>query len=40
MFTTLAHFSTAEDIALADLQIELMFPADEPTKQFLLSAMG
>jgi len=37
MFTTLAHFSTAEDIALADLRIELMFPADEKSKQILLA---
>ncbi len=37
MFTTLAHFSTAEDIALADLRIELMFPADENSKQMLLA---
>jgi transcriptional regulator with XRE-family HTH domain len=31
-FSTVAQFSTAEDIALADLKIELMFPADEATK--------
>lgn len=30
-FSTIAHFGGAEDIALDDLRIELMFPADEPT---------
>ncbi|MCI4666385.1 MAG: helix-turn-helix transcriptional regulator [Neomegalonema sp.] len=35
LFSTVAHFSTAEDIALADLKIELMFPADEPTRTLL-----
>lgn len=34
-FTTLAQFGTAEDIALADLRIELMFPADDATKDWL-----
>ncbi len=36
-FTTLAQFGSAEDIALADLKIELFFPADEATKQVLIS---
>lgn len=36
-FSTIAQFGSAEDIALADLKIELMFPADEPTKQALLA---
>jgi transcriptional regulator with XRE-family HTH domain len=31
-FSTIAQFGTAEDIALADLRIELLFPADEVTK--------
>ncbi len=35
-FSTLAQFGTAEDIALAELKIELMFPADEHTRQTLL----
>ena len=35
MFTTIAQFSTAEDITLSELRIELMFPADEATKLFL-----
>lgn len=33
--STIAQFGTAEDIALADLKIELMFPADEPTRALL-----
>ncbi len=33
--TTIAQFGTAEDIALADLRIELFFPADEATRTFL-----
>ncbi len=38
LISTIAQFGTAEDIALADLRIELMFPADESTRQILLSA--
>lgn len=34
-FSTIAQFGTAEDIALADLKIELMFPADDQTRQIL-----
>jgi len=37
-FSTIAQFGTAEDIALADLKIELLFPADETTRQTLLAA--
>ncbi len=36
-FSTIAQFGTAEDIALADLRIELLFPADELTKNLLAS---
>jgi hypothetical protein len=32
VFTTIAQFGTAEDIALADLRIEMLFPADEETR--------
>lgn len=32
MFSTIAQFGTAEDISLADLRIELLFPADEATE--------
>jgi transcriptional regulator with XRE-family HTH domain len=35
VFGTIAQFGTAEDIALADLRIELMFPADEATRRLL-----
>lgn len=37
-FSTIAQFGTAEDIALAELKIELMFPADEATRALLLAA--
>ncbi len=36
-FSTIAQFGSAEDIALADLKIELMFPADEKTKSVLMA---
>jgi transcriptional regulator with XRE-family HTH domain len=39
VFSTIAQFGTAEDIALADLRIELLFPADEATEQ-LMERMG
>ncbi len=38
LFSTIAQFGSAEDIALADLKIELMFPADDATRSFLLAA--
>lgn len=34
-FSTLAQFGSAEDIALAELKIELMFPADDQTRDTL-----
>ncbi len=34
-FSTLAQFGSAEDIALSELRIELLFPADDATKQVL-----
>jgi transcriptional regulator with XRE-family HTH domain len=37
LVSTLAQFGTAEDIALADLKIELMFPADAATRAFLMT---
>ncbi len=37
LFSMLAQFSNAEDIALADLRVELMYPADEPTRQMLFT---
>lgn len=36
LFSTIAQFGTAEDLTLAELRIELFFPADEPTRQFLV----
>jgi transcriptional regulator with XRE-family HTH domain len=36
-FSTIAQFGTAEDMALADLRIELLFPADEATNAALTS---
>lgn len=38
-FSTIAQFGSAEDIALADLRIELLFPADAQTKA-MLTAMA
>ena len=37
LFSTIAQFGTAEDIALADLKIELMFPADDATREILIA---
>ncbi len=35
LFTTISQFGSTEDIALADLKIELMFPADDFTRDAL-----
>ncbi len=40
LFSTIAQFGSAEDIALAELKIELMFPADAASKDFLLALTG
>jgi len=40
LVSTIAQFSSAEDIALADLRIELLFPADEATRLALVAAAG
>lgn len=37
LFSTIAHFGSAEDIALADHRIELFFPADTATRELLAS---
>lgn len=37
LFTTISQFGSAEDIALSELRIEMMFPADEMTRQALLA---
>lgn len=36
-FSTLAQFGSAEDITLSELKIELMFPADDTTREALLA---
>ena len=35
LFSTIAQFGTAEDLALAEFRIELFFPGDETTREFL-----
>lgn len=37
MFSTMTQFGTAEDIALSELKIEMLFPADDETRQMLLA---
>lgn len=37
-FSTISAFGSTEDIALADVRIELMFPADEATRAVLAGA--
>ena len=39
-FSTISQFGSAEDIALADLKIELMFPADDFTREALVRQFG
>lgn len=36
-FSTFSQFSTAEDIALSELKVEMLFPADEATRQLMLA---
>lgn len=36
LFSTHAQFGTAEDVTLAEMRIELMFPADAETESRLL----
>ena len=36
LYSTIAQFATAEDIAIAELKIELLFPADEATRSLLM----
>lgn len=38
--STIAQFGTAEDIALADLKIEMLFPADDATRDVLVTMFG
>ncbi|MDJ0701426.1 MAG: hypothetical protein QNJ07_16375, partial [Woeseiaceae bacterium] len=37
LFSTIAQFGSTEDIVLSELKIELMFPADEITRQILMT---
>lgn len=36
-FSTFSQFGTAEDIALSEMKIEMMFPADDKTRELLLA---
>ncbi len=40
LFSTFAQFGSAEEVALADMKIELMFPADEDARALLVSHFG
>ena len=37
-FSTFSHFVSTQDIALAELRVELMFPADEASRDWLLAS--
>jgi len=37
LFSTIAQFGSAEDVALSELRVELMFPADEASRASLLA---
>ncbi|MEW7007462.1 helix-turn-helix domain-containing protein [Lentilitoribacter sp. EG35] len=37
LFSTISSFGSAEDIALSELKIEMMFPSDEATRQAFLA---
>ncbi|MFN4226479.1 MAG: helix-turn-helix domain-containing protein [Hyphomonas sp.] len=38
--STVAHFGTSEDVTVRDLRLELLFPADEPTRIALRAMPG
>ena len=38
LFTMLASFGTAQEIGLSDLRVELYFPSDDVTRQWLEAA--
>lgn len=40
MFSTITQFGTADDIALADIKIEMFFPSDDACEAFFLSMAG
>lgn len=37
LFSTMTQFGTAEDIALSELKIEMLFPADDETRNILMA---
>lgn len=37
LFSTITQFGSAEDLALSELKIEMMFPADAPTREVLMN---
>jgi len=39
-FSTFTQFGSAEDIALSEMKIEMMFPADEQTRALLMAMVG
>ncbi|WP_417699266.1 helix-turn-helix domain-containing protein [Pseudophaeobacter sp.] len=40
LFSTLSQFTTAGDLAMSELRLELMFPADQDTQQQLQALFG
>ena len=38
--STVAHFGTSEDVTVRDLRLELLFPADEPTRAAMRALAG
>lgn len=40
LFSTIAQFNAPRDVTLADLRLELYFPADETSRQWLKTAFG
>jgi transcriptional regulator with XRE-family HTH domain len=39
-FSTIAQFGTTGDLAMSELKVELMFPADDPTRRSLVALAG
>lgn len=37
LFSTIAHFGSVQDVNASDIRIELMFPADEATRNFFMN---
>ena len=40
LFSTITQFGSAEDVALSEMKIEMMFPADDQTRQVLMTMGG